>query len=95
MLLGPDCLSGAEPGYGLWLQVSRKEGKNQTRLIGEVNSVQIPWQREQIPTYLLLYMSSQAHCHVATLPGSMCILLWGCNSMPPECYESYFALKQQ
>lgn len=75
MLLGPDCLPEPEPGYRLGLQVSRREGKNQTRLISEVNSVQIPWQREQIPTYLLLYMSSQAYCRVTVLPGSMCILL--------------------
>lgn len=40
MLLGPDCPSEAELGYRSGLQLSRRQGKNQTQLIGEVNSVQ-------------------------------------------------------
>lgn len=57
-----------------------------------------PWQREQIPIYLLSYMFSQACCCVPVLPGSMSILLWGCNSMPPSmlwklfCPRCYFRL---
>lgn len=57
MLLGPDCPSGPEPGYRLGLQVSRREGTNQTGQIGEVNSVQTPWQQE-IPTDLPVHMFS-------------------------------------
>lgn len=74
MLLGPECPCGP-----IWLEVRaagyRSEGKHCTWLIGEVNSVQTPWQREHIPTYVLLYMSSQACCCVTLLPGSTCVLL--------------------
>lgn len=36
-----------------------------------------PWQREQIPIYLLSYMSSQACCCAPVLPGSTSILAVG------------------
>lgn len=63
VLLGPDYLSGAEPGYRLGLHVSRRVGKNQTRLTGEVNSVQTT-----MATRTNSYQSAFMHVLSSSLP---------------------------
>lgn len=90
MLLGADCLSGAEPGYRSGLQVSRWQGKNQTQLIGEVNSVQHHGNESKFlsicfHTCLLKLAAVFLCCQAARA-----FLLWGCNSMPPSMLWKLF-----
>lgn len=89
-LLGAACLSEAEPGYRSGLRVSRRQGKNQTQLIGEVNSVQHHGNENKFPSICfhtcLLKLAAVFLCCQA----AWAFLLWGCNSMPPSMLWKLF-----
>lgn len=94
MLLGPDCPSGAEPGYRSGLQLSRRQGKNQTQLIGEVNSVQHHGNENKFLSICFHTCSLKLAAVFLCCQAAWAFCCGAATACLPQCYESYFALKQ-